>query len=653
MDKPVKVVPNNEIESMINELPVLDLGIHNQEIRSNDPESYEYVPKRTDDELKKLQESSHRWVLLESTGDSDEQYQADLKSFGDIKISDLFTTSDDDDNAGGIAKATDSYIHDYLKRGKPSSKDALHIHELISNIPRMYHRNLVKQKWHPIINKYAAQPPLNNNSKETHLSLDEVNKLGDEFKPVIGRIVQHAKSDSYYELHHDGMRYLGTSETWDNFAPPTNAFRPKLDQNTPHMDISLNKHYTDYPNPHVRQYTEQSIGVNRYLHKIHAGQHYRDDETIFGQTVPHVKEMHQGITEHIKNVPAKHNNKDFYVYTGMYQESRPDMAEHKDEDGNYLFHNPGFTSTSLSKVTAMDFSRSKHVKDVNPTVHDVMRVKIKGGYPKGIYVKPHSDHPHEDEYLLDAGHTFKIRPEPKYFMYDSKVFRQWDATLHHETHPSLPYEAADKQTKILRMLDDNAHPSELAKGAVDEHPDVRAAAAKHPNLEIHHMEKLMDDEVKKVRSAVKSNPSLPHHLMDKAIETDDPSNSGLAQNKNILEKHKQALIKSGFDSVQATFAHRDDLEHHHIAGLIEHGGIKTHAALALNHHTPAEVLNEYVNHEDSRVRQALAMNPNVPRKAIKQLSDDSSALVRTQARANPVYKNSDLYADMESAQHKD
>lgn len=648
MDKSPKVVPDKEIESMVHELPVLDLGIHSQEIRSDDPKYYEYVPKHTNDNKNPLKEF---WALQESTDHSDEQYHADVAAAAENKFSDHLSAIDDTDPGTDVAKATDSYIHDYLKRGKPTGKDALHIHDLISKIPRIYHKQVIGHKWTPILNKYAAQPPLNNNTEETHLSLDDVNKVGDNLKPVTGKIVQHTSSDSFYELHHDGIRYLGTG--YGQFIPPMTAFRAKIDQNTPHLDARLNKHYADYPNSHIRQYTEQSVGVNRYLHKIHAGHQYHDDDTVFGQTIPHIKELHQGITDYIKNVPPKHNNKDFYVYTGMYQESRPDMGEHKDEEGNYLFHNPGFTSTSLDKTTAMDFARSKHVKDLTTPVYDVMRIKVKGGYPKGAYVKPHSDHPHENEYLLDAGHTFKIRPEPKYFMHDNKMIRQWDATLHHETHPSLPYEAADKQTKILRMLDDHAHPSELAKGAADEHPDVRAAAAKHPNLEIHHMEKLMDDEVSKVRSAVKSNPSLPHHLMDKAIETDDVSNSGLAENKNILEKHKQALIKSGFDSVQASFAHRDDLEHHHFAGLIEHGGIATHAALAINHHTPHEVLDEYVYHSDSRVRHALALNPNVSRMAITQLSHDGSALVRTTARAHPVYKNTEFYANMESTHHND
>jgi hypothetical protein len=267
-----------------------------------------------------------------------------------------------------------------------------------------------------------------------------------------------------------------------------------------------------------------------------------------------------------------------------------------------------------------------------------MKIKIPGGYSHGMYIAPNSEHKHEHEYLLDKNHTFKFHPKPTYYMRDGKMIREWNVELHPHHDMTVPFDELSHQHKITRVLSPAATHDDLEKAASSDQIELKAAAAKHPNIDQSTLAKLATDFSPKVRHAAYINPNLPSHIIDSALSKNDMVASAFAHRPHLEDRHKVAMIHSDFPSISAAVATRHDLEPHHVKALLGDNVEETHhsivKAIARNESVDPDVLHELIHHSDSSVKEALAQNPSIHRKTVVHLISHGNGVVSGYARNN-------------------
>jgi ADP-ribosyltransferase exoenzyme len=538
---------------------------------------------------------------------------------------------------GTVDNPHDNYIYDTLKQtGVPPSNVISHLMDVI-HMPELDNRNqfYLRNKWIPLIDRYAKQKPSIYSMPESEFNEDELKQIPKNMSPGTARVLSHKLSGAQFEFHPtEGFKYLGVK---GGASPAVNPIA--FHDTSEHKPDShnLTSAYEAYRSEPVKQYTEESAGINRYHHFKHQKRTMPD--TFMGIDHDEINEVSDGITNHFNSINHPTHLPDFTTYTGLHAEFNPRTdASHIDEHGNLIFHNPAFTSTTLIKHTGMDFARDK--SDSNHkgmVVRDFMKIKVPGGYPHGAFIKHSSEHPDEEEYLLDKGNTFLLNPKPKYFMYKGMLHRQWDATLHPKEYPNVPYESMSNAMKINSFHEANASRENLEKGLKDINPTVRAAAAKHPTLSEHQMKIAALDPNIRVRQATMINPSLPNHMIDDTIKNGNiGSMIGLARRKELSPAHRSAIIAHNNNQVNELMAHRHDLSTEDAENIYNNHRdshtIMKH--LAENQHLHPDFLHRFVNGTHD-IRVALAENKSIRRDTHETLSNDESYDVRYAARQNP------------------
>jgi hypothetical protein len=169
--------------------------------------------------------------------------------------------------------------------------------------------------------------------------------------------------------------------------------------------VAHHKNYDEHDLTAIKNYTDDSYNLNRYLHRKH------NDETTqdrYPEHELHAKMMDKAVTTH--KAPE-----DFHVYSGLRKSPEHNLPK----DGNV--HLPAYTSTSLSKSTARQFARgdadSKHANNTVastsfPPKH-ILHIHIPEGH-HGAYVDHHSENQGEEEYILPRDTKLHIHHTPEY-----------------------------------------------------------------------------------------------------------------------------------------------------------------------------------------------------------------------------------------------
>ncbi len=184
-------------------------------------------------------------------------------------------------------------------------------------------------------------------------------------------------------------------------------------QRTHHPDVTMVYRETSnlkqdgygskHVNKHLYDYSEESQSVNQHLISKHST----------GTGSPYA-EQHEKTAERLSAAIAQHAaplTQTHHVYSGLKEF---DPTEHF-EKGNGVIHTPAFTSASINPHVAKSFQASR-VMDQH-----VLHFELPRGYTKGSFIGHHSEYPHEDEFLLDKGQSWKIKGKETVKTHD----KQW------------------------------------------------------------------------------------------------------------------------------------------------------------------------------------------------------------------------------------
>ena len=520
--------------------------------------------------------------------------------------------------------APDNYIHDTLKRGKPSGETVKHILDVAGNTLDDNSRYL-RHKWGPFIHHYAAEKPKITKPEEAGYTPEELNQIPSNMTLGSLRLLKHP-TEHFFEMHpHEGLRYLGHTVPVINlshdYARDRHDFR--------NLDAEMTEQYKHFTDPAIKHYTTDSRLINLHLHGVVSP--YTDADEVH-----ETNRISDDITKLFHRIPHPSHAADFKVYTGMHSITNPSTVTEEDEHGNKLIHSPAFTSTSIHQWGAETFANMKHDPAAKFPLRDVMEISVPGGYPHGAYIKPNSEHEHEYEYLLDKGHTFVVHPKPHYYTGNGALYRMWKAKIHPRDQLSnREWGDLDTHEKVGIALDPNAEKSTLNRASTDSVVRVRAAAAKHPKIDQYDLERLSKDDTPSVREAAMMNPSIPSHIIHRAFTEMDPAmQRGIAKRKTLDASTMQKLHGDGYASVSRELAKRTDLSDEHIETLLNTTDHETKMNLARNVSLKPEPLSHLIANNVDITRE-VARNPSTSKHQLVGLKNHNDSDVRHAARINP------------------
>ena len=165
--------------------------------------------------------------------------------------------------------------------------------------------------------------------------------------------------------------------------------RKKEREESQPLHEELSKHYDldkyFHEKHHLKEYSDDSSGVNNYLWKKHKKEKMDDEEKSFKEDVPHLD----------KALSTFRTHKDFTVHSGVIY----NPIDKKNKEG--VVHHPAYLSTSLERGRASAFSDLK-----KGNVRHVISIKIPKG-SKGAYIGDHSYNQDEREFLIPRGANLK------------------------------------------------------------------------------------------------------------------------------------------------------------------------------------------------------------------------------------------------------
>lgn len=537
---------------------------------------------------------------------------------------------------GHAHNAEDNYIFDTLKKGKPNAHAMMHVLDVMNHDVSTYgfsdrtsNRRYLKQKWEPFFKEHLQQPLKHTDVNESNIALSELKEIPLNLTPVNYRAFEHPSKHIFEHQPGKGLQYIGTNPV----AMRALDSRSRDDRAYLNQEADLSKHYGQYPNPNIEEYTRHSSTLNDYIVKPSTAAENTPEREHANKLTKRANE----ISAHLNAIPHQTHANSFTVYTGMHDELNPETALPVNEHGEKIIHSPGFTSTSLSLPTAESFARAKPHAELGRRVHDVLKLEIPGGYPHGAYVAPQSVHEHEKEYLLDRGHTFVVHPEPTYHMGNNEIYRLWDARIHPRDYESssTPWHALLTSSKIGIALNPATKTETISKAANDMHPAVRAAAAKHPEISVADYKTLLKDDSPSVRQAAASSTKLPHYMMDRIADSGHTAlMKGLANRQTLPEDIKRKLIGADVPEVSREMAKRTDLSDEHMDELSTRDP-ETLTALAGNPNVKENHIASILSRDIKPATVAIARNAATPKPILEHLMNHDNAVVRHEATHNP------------------
>lgn len=348
----------------------------------------------------------------------------------------------------------------------------------------------------------------------------------------------HKKPTEEIKESHDQLPRISE---WRNIhdnshiSPDTDDLNTKLTEQRGGKDLlTSNPNYDSLDN-----YTNSSFGLNDHLRDARMrGETPRD--SVGGVRIENLDKL---IGEHSSPYNIK-------VYQGTRFHPL-ELAQQHPTKLEYL--NPGFTSTSISKRTALNFSTDPRPSTEKDGVvhHHVLSIDVPKGHP-GLYVGPNSWAPAEREFLIPRNTTFTLKsatPQMYYSPPHSMQFKGHGGELLHVWHADIApppnpatadYDTVDKvmhgtdSDLKIKMLQHSPEikPHHISMGLDDPNYLVQAAAIQHPTaVRGHHITKVLgtnnpntraDSEVVRV-IALHHPQTTPTHVA--SVLMNDPSHN--------------------------------------------------------------------------------------------------------------------------------
>lgn len=218
-----------------------------------------------------------------------------------------------------------------------------------------------------------------------------------------------------------GIRHLN-EDVWEHGTPigtPTKAAAHELKphKNTLHViEHRLLDHHGEFLDENnkpdynlqgvtpVKYYGNSSHGINQALIQAHKnGTKLQLMNTVSNE----IRAAHRGLANLLHDAPElKHPMR---VYTGIGPQF--DILKER-ERGKDIVHFPAFTSTSLNPSEAMRFAYSLK----NKHLPEIVAIDLPAGSYHGLYIGNHSDHPEEQEFLLQHGKNIRFHEDPREYV---------------------------------------------------------------------------------------------------------------------------------------------------------------------------------------------------------------------------------------------
>lgn len=187
-----------------------------------------------------------------------------------------------------------------------------------------------------------------------------------------------------------------------------------------------------------RDHYEKYLESGKHTHHTYSNVHDERTNKIKEQYIDHVMSSYSedaGVNDHLikkytRGVGSpyhdKHEDRSTRLSESIKAHGAPlDQAHHvysglkgfnpreHFENNNGVIHTPAFTSTSINPHMAKDFAYTgKHEEQ------HILHFELPAGYAKGAYMEHHSMHPHEQEYLLDKGQSWKLKNHSEHHTHD-------------------------------------------------------------------------------------------------------------------------------------------------------------------------------------------------------------------------------------------
>jgi len=334
-----------------------------------------------------------------------------------------------------------------------------------------------------------------------------------------------------------------------------------------HNELSSSTKFTPKQLKEIKEFANSSFPVNASL----VGHHH------LGQTA---KGTVHGISlPTMDSITNKKVGRKLTVHSGMGFDPRPLM----NKEG--LLHLPAYTSTSISRDSAINFANKKEAKEKGHVLSLELNKDDKGSYLGD------NAFPHEKEFLLPRNTTIKI--------HRSEV--QPDGTvIHHGTiHRNVRDEDIERNTKRLEELSPNfiSHIASEGSGiskenverlrniptlsphveraikrgtpekrlerakssdvtdedlddALEDTHRIAAVAAMNPKAKSRHIDKALESKNINVRAAAAINPNANESHLDKAIRDDNPFvRRNAAAHRNANKNHLRMALSDSDPSV--------------------------------------------------------------------------------------------------------
>lgn len=222
------------------------------------------------------------------------------------------------------------------------------------------------------------------------------NKLISRKKDIIGKANDIARKHNIKPLKDIDDNNI--NEDYDEIAAKANLAKVEHEK-TDDLHCDLTNHYNfkglkTHHGEAMKNYSDDSHGVNNYLWKKHAGKTITeyDKNQAFKDSSPKM--------DHLDEVLHHHKTLDkLQVYSGL----KSDPRNHMDE--NNTLHHPGYLSTSIMPHVAEDFAEPS-IKNFQESERHIAVINIPKDHP-GTYIGDHSYNPLEREFLLPRGTNLK------------------------------------------------------------------------------------------------------------------------------------------------------------------------------------------------------------------------------------------------------
>ncbi len=276
------------------------------------------------------------------------------------------------------------------------------------------------------IGRHGGHDPLNGNSDPT-----KNEGLVTHFKNSKGQTIasyshyEKSTPQGKYEYHgalkdaHNYKKYVkpGDKVTAHVFDHPEvkSEFDHKVHKNNyakeydyvNRMHNSLRDHYDDFEPHHHKAITDYTTGSeSKKMNAVVLGTY----DSKYGMILSRAKQYYVERVNHLKEALTRYSAPhDFAVHTGLTESAIKHLHQTPGENqhGHFKIHLPAFTSTSLSRRTAIGFSRTDdHDHNHYVTIHIP-----KGAH--GAYIAGHSSNPIEKEFILHPGAKVHIDRHPK------------------------------------------------------------------------------------------------------------------------------------------------------------------------------------------------------------------------------------------------